>query len=112
MKQSRFALPVLGPGAGVTQGGGTAPTNERAVFTAVVFVPASGCAWRMLPPSFIDWSRAVIDAGPVVSQIFPKFSHAPELALNVDRAVRRETPGAAGTVAFACAGRFDLSGKL
>ncbi|MBF6272640.1 MULTISPECIES: transposase [Nocardia] len=83
MKQSGFALPVLGPGAGVTQGGGTAPTNERAVFTAVVFVPADGCAWRMLP-----------------------------LSLNVDRAVRRETPRAAGTVAFDCAGQFDLSGKL
>nr|WP_280439575.1 IS5 family transposase [Nocardia cyriacigeorgica] len=34
------------------QGGGTGPTDERAVFTAVVFVLASGCAWRMLPPSF------------------------------------------------------------
>ncbi|MDE1674967.1 IS5 family transposase, partial [Nocardia gipuzkoensis] len=34
------------------QGGGTAPANERAVFTAVVFVLTSGCAWRMLPPSF------------------------------------------------------------
>nr|WP_217808813.1 IS5 family transposase [Nocardia donostiensis] len=34
------------------QGGGTAPTDERAVFTAVVFVLTSGCAWRMLPPSF------------------------------------------------------------
>lgn len=33
-------------------------------------------------------------------------------ALNVDRAVRRETRGAAGTVAFVCAGRSDLSGKL
>ncbi|WSY64535.1 IS5 family transposase [Nocardia sp. NBC_00881] len=34
------------------QGGGTAPADERAVFTAVVFVLVSGCAWRMLPPSF------------------------------------------------------------
>ncbi|MEU2040513.1 IS5 family transposase [Nocardia niwae] len=34
------------------QGGGTAPADERAVFTAVVFVLTSGCAWRMLPPSF------------------------------------------------------------
>nr|WP_228782094.1 IS5 family transposase [Nocardia abscessus] len=34
------------------QGGGTAPVDERAVFTAVVFVLTSGCAWRMLPPSF------------------------------------------------------------
>lgn len=34
------------------QGGGTAPVDERAVFTAVVFVLTSGCAWRHLPPSF------------------------------------------------------------
>ncbi|UGT71979.1 IS5 family transposase [Nocardia gipuzkoensis] len=34
------------------QGGGTAPVDERAVFTAVVFVLTSGCAWRMLSPSF------------------------------------------------------------
>ena len=34
------------------QGGGTAPVDERAVFTAVVFMLTSGCAWRMLPPSF------------------------------------------------------------
>lgn len=34
------------------QGGGTAPTDQRAVFTAVVYVLTSGCAWRMLPPSF------------------------------------------------------------
>ncbi|MGF6884619.1 hypothetical protein ABIA39_007200 [Nocardia sp. GAS34] len=27
------------------QGAGTAPTDERAVFTAVVFVLTSGCAW-------------------------------------------------------------------
>lgn len=35
-----------------SQGGGTAPTDQRAVFTAVVFVLTSGCAWRLLPPSF------------------------------------------------------------
>ncbi len=34
------------------QGGGTAPVDERAVFTAVVFVLTSGCAWRWLPPTF------------------------------------------------------------
>lgn len=34
------------------QGGGTAPVDDRAVFTAIVFVLASGCAWRHLPPSF------------------------------------------------------------
>ena len=34
------------------QGGGTAPLDDRAVFTAIVFVLTSGCAWRHLPPSF------------------------------------------------------------
>ncbi|MGW3917029.1 transposase, partial [Streptomyces sp. NPDC005070] len=39
------------------QGGGTAPRDERAVFTAVVYVLTSGCAWRHLPPTF-DTSSA------------------------------------------------------
>lgn len=34
------------------QGGGTAVADARAVFTAIVFVLTSGCAWRHLPPSF------------------------------------------------------------
>ncbi|XXZ47609.1 IS5 family transposase (plasmid) [Streptomyces cavourensis] len=34
------------------QGGGTAPRDERAVFTAVVYVLTSGCAWRHLPETF------------------------------------------------------------
>lgn len=34
------------------QDGGTAPCGERAVFTAVVYVLTSGCAWRHLPPTF------------------------------------------------------------
>ena len=34
------------------QGGGTAPRDQRAVFTAVVYVLTSGCAWRHLPPNF------------------------------------------------------------
>jgi transposase len=42
-------LPVFSPRR---QGGGSAPLGDRAVFTAVVFVLTSGCAWRQLPPSF------------------------------------------------------------
>ncbi|WP_338674690.1 IS5 family transposase [Streptomyces sp. SCSIO 30461] len=34
------------------QGGGIAPLDERAVFTAVVYVLTSGCAWRHLPERF------------------------------------------------------------
>jgi transposase len=51
------------------QGGGTTPVDDRAVFTAIVFVLTSGCAWRYLPPSFgvtvatahrrfTDWTKA------------------------------------------------------
>jgi transposase len=50
---------------------GTAPVDDRAVFTAVVFVLTSGCAWRHLPPSFgvtvptahrrfTDWTKAAL----------------------------------------------------
>lgn len=52
-----------------SQGGGTGPLDSRDVFTAVVFVLTSECAWRRLPPSFevspatahrrfASWSRA------------------------------------------------------
>jgi transposase len=34
------------------QDGGPARVDDRAVFTAIVFVLTSGCAWRHLPPSF------------------------------------------------------------
>ena len=34
------------------QGGGTAPVDDRAVFTAIVYVLTSGCAWRHLPGGF------------------------------------------------------------
>ncbi|MFG1806157.1 transposase [Streptomyces sp. NPDC049040] len=37
---------------GRRQGGGTAPLDERRVFTAVVYVLMSECPWRQLPPRF------------------------------------------------------------
>lgn len=43
--------PLLPSFAARPQGGGTAPCDERAVFTAVVYVLTSGCAWRHLPPA-------------------------------------------------------------
>ncbi|MFE7394215.1 IS5 family transposase [Streptomyces sp. NPDC057582] len=46
------AAPLLPSFAARPQGGGTAPCDERAVFTAVVYAPTSGCAWRHLPPTF------------------------------------------------------------
>ncbi|WP_352231809.1 transposase [Microtetraspora sp. NBRC 16547] len=33
-------------------GCGTSRVDDRAVFTAIVFVLTSGCAWRHLPPWF------------------------------------------------------------
>lgn len=42
-------IPGFGPRP---QGGGTVPIEERTVFTAVVFVLTSGCAWHRLPPLF------------------------------------------------------------
>lgn len=44
--------PVLPSFRSRPQGGGTAPVDQRAVFTAVVYVLTSGCAWRHLPPTF------------------------------------------------------------
>ncbi|MFE7777701.1 IS5 family transposase [Streptomyces sp. NPDC057445] len=47
-----LVAPLLPLFAARPQGGGTAPRDERAVFTAVVYVLTSGCAWRHLPPTF------------------------------------------------------------
>ncbi|MFF9757843.1 IS5 family transposase [Streptomyces sp. NPDC014344] len=47
-----LVAPLLPPFASRPQGGGTAPVDERAVFTAVVYVLSSGCAWRHLPETF------------------------------------------------------------
>lgn len=64
-----LAEPLIPSFAARPQGGGTAPVDDRAVFTAIVFVLTSGCAWRHLPPSFgvtvptahrrfIEWTEA------------------------------------------------------
>ncbi|WP_329336527.1 transposase [Streptomyces sp. NBC_00663] len=45
-----LAEPLLPAFTPRRQGGGTAPVDERAVLTAVVYVLTSGCAWRLLPP--------------------------------------------------------------
>ncbi|WP_405435243.1 transposase [Streptomyces avidinii] len=44
--------PLLPSFAARPQGGATAPCDERAVFTAVLYALTSGCAWRHLPPTF------------------------------------------------------------
>lgn len=47
-----IAAPLIPKFTPRPQGGGSAPVDDRAVFTAVVYVLTSGCAWRDLPPSF------------------------------------------------------------
>lgn len=64
-----LVAPLLSSFMSRPQGGGTAPRDERAVFTAVVYVLTSGCAWRHLPETrgvspatahrrFTVWTRA------------------------------------------------------
>ncbi|MFJ5779771.1 transposase [Streptomyces sp. NPDC093094] len=50
-----LVAPLLPSFASRPQGGGTAPCDERAVFTAVVYVLTSGCAWRHLEPFRVRW---------------------------------------------------------
>ena len=47
-----IVAPLIPPFVARPQGGGSAPADDRAVFTAIVYVLTSGCAWRHLPPSF------------------------------------------------------------
>jgi transposase len=44
--------PLLPGSRARPQGGGRARADDRAVFTAVVFVLTCDCAWRQLPQSF------------------------------------------------------------
>ncbi len=51
--------PLILPFRPREQGGGTAPVDARSVFTAIVYVLTSGCAWRLLPDSFgVDYRTA------------------------------------------------------
>ncbi|MGW0917323.1 IS5 family transposase [Streptomyces sp. NPDC002784] len=47
-----LAAPLLPGFKSRPQGGSTAPVDERAVFTAVVYVLTSGCSWQLLPGDF------------------------------------------------------------
>ena len=61
--------PLIPPQPQRPQGGGTRYRDDRAVFTAIVDVLTTGCAWRHLPAEFgvskatahrrfVAWSRA------------------------------------------------------
>ncbi|MCX4909130.1 IS5 family transposase [Streptomyces sp. NBC_00878] len=52
MREDRAGRQVGRTHEGLEVGGGPAPCDERAVFTAVVYALTSGCAWRHLPPTF------------------------------------------------------------
>jgi transposase len=47
-----YVEPLLPSARTRPQGGGRARVENRAVFTAVVFVLATGCTWHRLPPAF------------------------------------------------------------
>ncbi|MEU7062904.1 IS5 family transposase [Streptomyces sp. NPDC046161] len=64
-----IAEPLIPPSRVRPQGGGTQDTLEETLFTAIIYVLVSGCAWRALPPCFgiskstahrrfLIWSRA------------------------------------------------------
>jgi transposase len=51
--------PLIPPFSPRPQGGGRAAADPRAVFTAIVYVLTSGCAWRLLPGSLgVDFRTA------------------------------------------------------
>ncbi|AIJ24790.1 putative transposase [Amycolatopsis methanolica 239] len=55
---------LIPPGKTRPQGGGMSRVDDRVVFTAIVFVLTSGCAWRHLPPSFGSPYRRCIAGSP------------------------------------------------
>ncbi|GGX69495.1 transposase [Streptomyces minutiscleroticus] len=65
---------VVAPAPTRRQGGGRRRYGDREVLAAIVFVAASGCTWRQLPPSFgssgptahrrfTEWTEALVWAG-------------------------------------------------
>lgn len=78
--------PLIPPAKVRRQGGGRGRVCNRAVFTAIVFVLSSGCAWRHLPASF----------GVTVPTVHRRFQEWTDLGLWV-RLRRAAMEGAAGT---------------
>ncbi|WP_208898193.1 transposase [Streptomyces incarnatus] len=74
----RLVAPLLPSFAARPQGAGTAPRDQRAVFTAVVYVLTSGCAWRhravldeLGVRGEVDWTSAIVDAASVRAKRCP-----------------------------------------
>lgn len=78
--------PLIPPAKVRRQGGGRGRVCNRAVFTAIVFVLSSGCAWRHLPASF----------GVTVPTVHRRFQEWTDLGLWV-RLRRAAAEGACGT---------------
>ena len=77
---------IIPPAKVRRQGGGRGRVCNRAVFTAIVFVLSSGCAWRHLPASF----------GVTVPTVHRRFQEWTDLGLWV-RLRRAAAEGACGT---------------
>ncbi|MCP2250755.1 putative transposase of IS4/5 family (DUF4096) [Lentzea aerocolonigenes] len=78
--------PLIPPAKVRRQGGGRGRVCNRSVFTAIVFVLSSGCAWRHLPASF----------GVTVPTVHRRFQEWTDLGLWV-RLRRAMAEGACGT---------------
>lgn len=78
--------PLIPPAKVRRQGGGRGRVCNRSVFTAIVFVLSSGCAWRHLPASF----------GVTVPTVHRRFQEWTDLGLWV-RLRRAAAEGACGT---------------
>jgi len=70
----KIVQPLIPPQRERPQGGSTSYVDGRAVFTGIVYVSTSGCAWRHLPAEFsvskatahrrfIAWTEAVCGGG-------------------------------------------------
>lgn len=49
---TEFAKPLTPPPKVRPQGGRTQDTPDETLFTTIIYVLVSGCAWRVLPPCF------------------------------------------------------------
>ncbi|GGN02020.1 hypothetical protein GCM10011609_46000 [Lentzea pudingi] len=78
--------PLIPPAKVRRQGGGRGRVCNRSVFTAIVFVLSSGCAWRHLPASF----------GVTVPTVHRRFQEWTDMGLWV-RLRRAAAEGACGT---------------
>jgi transposase len=78
--------PIIPPAKVRRQGGGRGRVCDRSVFTAIVFVLSSGCAWRHLPASF----------GVTVPTVHRRFQEWTDMGLWV-RLRRAAAEGACGT---------------